>query len=138
MANWQGIARTNYFNVTDPEAFKARMAEIGSVTVAEDVNGTFALIAENGNWPDHIEHDVGGDDEVFIEDEAVDIVNEVVSFLRPDSIVVFTEAGYEGERYVSGQSLAYNANGEYIEVNLSDIYDLAKAKWGIEPTRAEY
>lgn len=144
MANWQGVARTNYFNVNDPDAFKARMTEIaenagsGGIRLLEGDDQTFGLIADEGNWPDCIERDVGDDAEVRMESESIDMVAEVASFLRADSIAVFMEAGYEGERYVSGQSIAVNSEGEILEVNLNDIYSLAEAKWGNTPGPVQY
>jgi len=48
------------------------------------------------------------------------------------------EAGHEKERYVVGHAIAVRAGGDFITVNLQDIYKLAEKKWGKKPSLAEY
>lgn len=134
MANWQGVARTNYFPVNDPEAFKARMAAIGlEVITGDDLPDTYGLLCSDGGWPNTIPGEDYSDDA-----EQIDLVAEVASFLTPGSVAVFMESGFERMRYVSGQSLAVNSEGEVLEINLNDIYSLVESKWGTTPSKAEY
>lgn len=132
MANWIGVSRTNYFKVKDEEAFLKAMESLpvdvwGVVTV--DGSTAYGLGAEpnEGSWP--IEDDEGK--EIAIEDL-------VASHLAEGEVAVFMSAGFEKQRYVSGNAVAVDSTGKRVRISLNDIYDRAHEAFGVRPTAAEY
>lgn len=131
MANWNGVSRSNYFAVQDIEGFKAEMAPLEvEVLESDERPGYFALFSadENGGWPNY-------DAET---DNTFDLDAIVAPHLADGQVCVFMCSGAENTRYVTGDALAFDNTGEVIYLNLNDIYDLAKAKFGIDPSKAEY
>ena len=132
MANWYGTSRSNYFAVKDRATFNA-WAESRALIVMED--GDLVGInpgADDGGWPSDYEDEDTGDLVDF------DLKAELAPLIQEGQIVVLVEAGAENLRYVTGYAIAFNHTGEFVEVSLSDIYKLAAAKFGREPTAAEY
>ena len=132
MANYYASARSNYFKVKDAEAFKAWVGSTPNLGLWEK-DGMFALYStcpDSGGWPSWYLDDDG--DELYFE------VTDVAEFLTEDSIAVFMESGAEKLRYITGYAVAVNHKGETVQIGLGDIYELARAKFGIEPTVAEY
>lgn len=121
MANYYGIGRSNYVRVTDEAAFCAA-AERLNCEVLTDSEGRVGIMDDNG--------DGGGfsfwDSENDIE---YDPVVELAPLLAEGEVMVLMEAGHEKYRYTSGWAQAFDRSGESVTVNLSDIYDLAKAKF---------
>ena len=131
MADWTGVSRSNYVKVKDVEAFKAAMAPLEvSVQESRDEPGSFCLLAETeyGGWPNY-------DSET---DNHYDLEAVVAPHLADGQVCVFVSSGAERSRYVTGDSLAFDNTGEVIYLNIDDIYELAKAKFGIDPSKAEY
>ena len=134
MANWIGVARTNYFRVKDDDAFCAEMENFGGVEVWTQPNDPklFGLGFEEGFWPSAYydsENDDGTD---------VDFVGIVGSHLEPGQIAVFQVAGSEKLRYITGYAVAVNHEGKTVEINIDDIYRLAEKAFGSEPSLAQY
>lgn len=46
--------------------------------------------------------------------------------------------GAEKLRYLTGYAFALYADGRRLDVNLDDIYDKARAEFGVQPTQASY
>lgn len=123
MANYYASARSNYFSVKDPAAFKEAMADF-EVDVHEQSKqaNTFCLLAANADgvgWPTWIE----GDEDEEIEINFFEIVG---SFLADEEVAIFMEAGAEKLRYIVGEAHAVNNKGDWHSVSLNQIYDLAK------------
>ena len=130
MANYYASARSNYFKVKDVEAFKSWVDSVPSLGLWRS-DEMFALYSEGeAGWPAWYLDDDG--DELYFE------VTDVAEFLTEDSIAVFMESGAEKLRYITGYAVAVNHKGETVQIGLGDIYELARAKFGIEPTVAEY
>jgi len=134
--NWQGEARSNYFQVKDSEKFKAAMRSIG-VTVEEGDGknaGKFAVFAADGEgWPSSVI------DEEINDVVEVDVVDTVVEHLASGSVAVFMQVGHEGSRYVNADAVAIDSTGERVEIGLDEIYDRAKTKFpNREVTRASH
>lgn len=124
-------ARTNYFEVRDPGAFRQKMeAGFGGLIRLTEQDGKFAVIATNGDWPDEILRDGNF--------EAVGFIYMVAEHLIDGEVAVFMQAGHEGNRYVFGYAVAITNALKPIEVNLANIYELAGKAFGKAPTRAEY
>lgn len=131
--NYQAAARSNYFRVVDAEAFRRDMSALPDVMVQE-ADGRFTVLSTTGTgWP-------SGPDEAA--DSAAALPDILRRHLTPDSVAVLMEAGYEGERYVTGQTVAIapaQLGGGSLQLNLEDIYQLAERAFpGAEITRAEY
>ncbi len=133
MSNYYGSARSNYFKVKDVAAFKAWVDSLACVKIWERQDGTFGIYSEckdSGCWPSTKST---GD-----EDIEIDLEEELAEHLQDGEVAILMQAGAEKLRYIGGYAVAVNHLGETVSVHLHDIYDLAKAKFGAEPTRAEY
>ena len=136
MANYVATARSNYFKVKDPEAFKSWVANCPNVGLISKDDGTFAVYSDDpdsGSWPNYRFDEETGD-----YDEEFDFFAGVAEFLVDGEIAVFMEVGAEKLRYCNGYAIAVHSNGEYETLNLDRIYDFAEQRWGKRPTVAEY
>ena len=135
MANFYGTARTNYFKVKDEEKFKEFVNSMPDLHLIEDGEGRFGFYSESPDsgcfpssyWDDETDEDID-----------IDIVGETAEHLAEGEVAIFMEAGAEKCRYINGWATAVNHTGEYVNISLMDIYKLAKEKFGIKPTLAEY
>lgn len=137
MANFYGTARSNYFRVKVEADFLGWVESVSGLgSWCKDVDGVkyYAIYSDDGDsgcWPSWIT-DADGDD------VEIDIPDALSKLLMEDEIVVLMEAGAEKLRYISGYAQAFNHTGECVGVSLDDIYAIAKAKFGGEPTDATY
>lgn len=130
MANYYGVARTNYFRVKDEAAFRAWAANY-PVEIQNADDGFCLLPDDSGDgstFPNA--HPETGDE--------IDFFKELSAHLTEDSIVVHMESGHEKLRYIIGIAEAYNHKGECVQISLTHIYDLAEKKFGHKPTPCEY
>lgn len=135
MANYEEVARTNYFRVKDAEAFVTWAERIGLETYEKD--GMFTLLAvEDDGWPGSFFNEAT--DEV----EDVDIVEGLREHLVDGEVAILISAGHEKLRYICGTAVAITSQPDsFVSVTLSDIYMLASNAFGIpvsEITHAEY
>jgi hypothetical protein len=136
MADWYGSARTNYFRVKDREGFEIWAAASSLKTIERD--GRFGIFSEDcfGGWPSSVP---SADDPENYRD--FDVVQELARHVEPGEIVVCMEVGAEKLRYVTGAAVAFRVVKDEIErisISVEDIYDLARQRWGCEPTLAAY
>ena len=131
MANFEGTARTNYFQVKDDSAFRA-WAHHHSLQVLDGPGGVALLpsVFDDGGFCLRHEED---DDS-----EGLDIVDAITEHLAPGSVAVVMEIGHEKMRYLSGWAVAFNDRGDRVQLSLDDIYDLALRAFGTKPTEASY
>ena len=127
MANYYEKARTNYFKVKDAVAFQKYLDLFGGIDlVVQEKTGQYALL---------FDEEVGipcfylNEDD---EDIEVDFFDDVASHLTDDSIVVFEAVGNEKMRYLNGYAVALNSKGERVDINISEIYERAKEKFGVK------
>jgi hypothetical protein len=137
MANYYASARTNYFAVTDLEAFKAdiesKTSSVEVVSKEEDGLTLVALLgtdADGGGFPFEFE-DEDGD---YVELNWAEIFK---AHLEDGWVAIIMESGAEKLRYIAGYAVAYNSKGETVSLNLDDIYDKAKTI-GTKITTATY
>lgn len=124
MANWTGLARTNYFRVKDEAAFLEWVEAVYNLNVHQQ-DGLFMVYAEDG-WPSSraklpSEGDV--DDEV----DEFDFVDELYRHLADGEVLIGMEAGHEKARYVSGHAFAVRKGDEILTLSIGDSYNMAKA-----------
>lgn len=132
MANYYAVSRTNYFRVKDENAFRDWVAEAGfQIWIGDGQNEGMLALGPN-------EFSDDGCLDLPYDDEPRDLVDELSQHLTDDTVCVLMESGHEKMRYVTGNAVAFNSKGEFVQVNLNDIYALAKQKFGVAPTACEY
>jgi hypothetical protein len=135
MANFYEKARTNYFKVKDLVEFKEFIELFYDIELLVDERkGSYALLfSEESGVPSQYYHD---DKDEYIE---VDFIYELSRFITDDSIVVIQAVGSENMRFVSGYAIAVNSKNEQVSININEIYELAKQKFGVnEISEASY
>jgi len=150
MANYYGTFRSNYFRVKDIPAFQAFCAKVCGIDVEDkaDDNGEtiFSIIddhpdgAGSPNTMSFIDED--GEEyydsiEDIPENEGKDFFELIGEHVADDDVAVFMEAGAEKHRYIVGYAIAIH-KGQIEQISLDNIYDIAKEKFGIVPTKATY
>ena len=125
MANYYASARTNYFKVKDPKAFKQWVDTLPDVAADfRKKDGKYVLLAEG---------EYGWTTERYNEDvedyEAVNLEEEIVPHLAEGEVVILQEIGAEKLRYLHGYSVAVAWTGETIRVDINDVYQLATEKF---------
>jgi len=137
MGTWIGTARSNYFRVKDPEAFRVWAESLG-LDVFDRIDHQrerrYCIAAAEGDgWPLSTGR---GEDW-----RKIDFIAELAQHVKPGDIVVCTEAGAEKRRFITGEAVAFRvgfAGVERLKISLNDIYDLAEREWGMRPNEAEY
>jgi len=126
MANYEAVARSNYFKIKNFEAFHQWCEEMKISYIGPTDDGMFMVSPTDpdSGWPTL---------------ECGDVFTELGAFhLQEGEVAVFLEIGYEKLRYLIGYAVAVNHLGEYVSVDLNDIYSKAKDHFGVSPTLAEY
>ena len=135
MANYYGQTRTNYFFVKDADAFLAETAKypVEVITQVKDGKTLYGFMDADSNG--------GGDIDNYTNEEGeyleVDWVEFFKRHLADGWVAVIVSSGAEKYRYISGLAHAYNSKGEFVGLDLSDIYTLAN-HLGDNITTAEY
>ena len=142
MANYYATARSNYFAVSDEQAFRDWATLLGLEIlepthhdkVADGIR-RFAISPSNcgdsGAWPTSLYND---DTDDF---DDIDVSEQLSAHLADNEVAILMEVGNEKLRYVSGSAVAVNNKGQCATVNLDDIYQAAR-KLGSNITRSEY
>ena len=95
MADYYGIYRTNYFHVTDEEAYQKLIEGVKEVSDFED----FTKVADDGS----VLHGFGGDDTLVYDDGGDDEFYAAIQKLLPDGeAFIMVESGHEKLRYACG------------------------------------
>jgi len=137
MANYYASARTNYFAVTDLEAFKAELeSKTSSVEVVSKEEDGLTLVALLGSDDDGAGFPFEYEDEdgEYVELDWAEIFK---AHLEDGWVAIIMESGAEKLRYIAGYAVAYNSKGETVVINLDQIYEKAKSI-GTHITHATY
>jgi|BioPla2DNA2_1021312.scaffolds.fasta_scaffold60553_2 hypothetical protein len=130
MANYIAYARSNYFKVKDEEKFKNFIRDFDLTLIKDEVNGEFLC--------GFLTDEYGITDQIYNEEtdefEEVDFIKELSKHIADGYVAIVQQVGYENYRYFTGYAIAVNNKDERLIINLSDITDLAKEKWGSEVT----
>lgn len=135
MADWTGMARTNYFRVKDDRAFDKLLEEFGAEHQRR--GDQYVLLDQGVGWFSSLRvttDPVTGD---VTEDEDADLLEAVAEHLLEGEILVYMQAGHEESRYASGLALATDGK-KWLKIELADIYAKAKEVFGKMPEPAEY
>jgi hypothetical protein len=136
MSNWYGTARSNYFSVKDRKVFEDWALEhnLKVFNKIENGNSTFAIApndtSDSGGWPSEIYDEESEDYKEF------DLVLELSDLIEPEineveQIIVLEEIGAEKLRYLTANAVAFNCKGDYINLNLDEIYKQASKKFKV-------
>ena len=120
MATYMEMARSNYFRVKDKEAFTAFLDHFNSVDLIEDHEGRVGFLAHDG-----LPFDLIVDEETG-EDDHIDFVGELTSHLADGEVAVVQVIGWEKMRYLNAYATAINNKQDQVNVDISDIFPLAK------------
>jgi len=138
MANYIPRWRSNYFSVKDVDAFTA-WAKNCEADVAkkhdQDPHSPVCLIQNQDS-----EHGIPlyRYNEVTADYEDFDFFGELALHLQSDQTAVVQEIGYEKYRYFVGYSVAVNAQGHQLKININDIYKNIQKKWHQTASPVEY
>lgn len=128
MANWYGIARTNYVKVKDYDAL-IKFIEGLPIEVQphpEAVNFVSFNPADNDTGDfDHYYSDDDGNEECW------DWPHIAEHFVEGQVLIVMT-VGHEKSRYLTGYASAITWDGRVTDVNIDDIYQKAVREFGVE------
>jgi hypothetical protein len=140
MANWAGIARSNYFRVKDVTAYATAIPAEVSLRIASDPEGRVCVLAndtDDGGWPTQW----WGDSDTDYEEHDFDIATLTAEHLVEGSIAVFMQVGAEKMRYLTGHAFAIDHKGVQVAVDLEDeLTKKARAQYGddVEITAASF
>ncbi len=129
MASYYGVARTNYFAVTNRALFADFCDRWGVEAIAHDDDHALVGFICTGNED--------GFPTGYRDLVEADIVATLAPLLAAGHVAVGMESGHEAFRYVAGVAWAVNSHGERRIVTLDDIYDQATVL-GDQVTEAVY
>lgn len=140
MANYYGVTRTNYFNVTDPEKLKDIVERINWDLVSEpdffvEENGQFAFGAYSSICGLKPEANVSAgkdlsedeDDDEYEPEAVYEALQKVVA---PGSAIIITEIGFEKLRYLTAYSVVITQDALESEGLRSQSLSLARRLLG--------
>jgi hypothetical protein len=124
MADYYATARSNYFQVKDPDALRRELAGLDIDVLTDDPQDPQRVVllcrSDHGSWP-HSRYDENADDDV-----EVDLAAIIAQHLTDGQVAVLMESGAEKLRFIGGLAVAVNNRGEQVGVSLEDIYEHAK------------
>ena len=120
MATYMEMARSNYFKVKDKDAFKEFLGLFSGLDLIEDDQGRVGFLAHDGLPLDLIVDEETG------EDDHIDFVGELAGHLVDGEVAVVQVIGWEKMRYLSAYATAINNKLDQVNVDISDIFPLAK------------
>lgn len=129
MAEFKGMARTNFFRVRrrkwDAFAAWAKRMELEVCKNNTDRTGrSVCLLAHSGDgWPCF---DPGAMTDQM---ETTTFSEQIWEFLEPGHVAIMVEAGHEKMTFVGGHAVAVDHKGNEVSLQLSDIEDMARKKW---------
>ncbi len=130
MANYNCYSRSSYFKVKNEEKYKEFCSKWKVELICKESEGEtlYGFLSHDLGIPIYYEKNGEWvlDDEGFLE--------ELADLLDPEWVAIFQEIGYEKMRYLVGDSLMIDSQGNITTVSINDIYDKAKKKF----TRCEY
>lgn len=129
MANYCGVARTNYVTVDDVEGLKKAL-EPWPIKVITNAAGQVGFLDDDPDgcgWPSWACDDDGNELDL-------DVAEVIMPFVKEGEVLVLKESGHEKMQYVTGWSTAWVRRGndvQYVQLSLNDIYRLAADKFGV-------
>ncbi len=124
MANWYGIARTNYVKVKDVDAL-TKFLDGFSVEIHKHPTMPGYVMFSPGEMSDYggFSYQAYDEDDNEIE---FDWANDIASHLCEGQILIVHEVGWEKLRYLTGHAIAVTWDGRETFLNIDDIYEKAR------------
>lgn len=123
MANYTASARSNQFEVKDPDALRRELADLDIDVVSDDPENPQRVVllchSDNGTWPSW-RYDEPADNDI-----EVDVAALIAAHLTAGQVAVLIESGAEKLRFIGGHAVAVNSRGEQVDVSLEEIYERA-------------
>jgi hypothetical protein len=135
MADWYGTARTNYVRFKDDASMQAAKKIVDDCGMKWHV-GSGPLVAMIGGNDEY-----GGFRLSCKQDDDLDQDYgwaDIAQHLDDGQVLVCIEGGAEKLRYISGWAEAWNNQQQTVCVQLSDIYALARERFGVPIVEASY
>jgi hypothetical protein len=124
MADYNASARSNYFQVKNPDALRRELDGLEIEVLTNDAQDPRRVVllcrSDHGCWPSS-RYDEKTDDDVEI-----DLPTILAKHLTDGQVAVLMECGAEKLRFIVGLAVAVNNRGEQVCVSLDDIYERAK------------
>ena len=124
MADYLGESRTNFFQVAPEkvEAFKLWVSKMPLELVEHEGEGFCLLSNHKGGWPTWQPDDN--------DMEGVDFAQQISQWLVPGTVAIMIEVGNEKLVALNGYTCAAHANGELVEVQLTnELMQKISSKW---------
>jgi hypothetical protein len=135
MATYIASARSNYFKVKDAALFQKFCRQYGLEIIEPSPDAKNEERRYGFLIYDSLPAGRSDDSDGWI---PTDFIQELAEQLAPGEVAVVMEVGSEKMRYLNGYACAVNSRGKTVELNLNQIYQQAKQRFGILPTTAEY
>ncbi|MGF6603254.1 hypothetical protein P3T23_008008 [Paraburkholderia sp. GAS448] len=129
MANWSGIARTNYVLPDNVEELEKVAKRFDLRVIRKDERIGFVAETDGGGWPSNF-YDAELEDDVEF-----DVETMLMPHIKEGEVLVLIETGSEKTRYASGYAQAYIRNGDTcrtVSVSLSDIFAKAAVEFAVD------
>jgi len=124
MAQYIASARSNYFQVKDPNALRRELGDFDIEVRNDDPENPNRVVllcdSEYGSWPSWRY------DEQAADDVELDVAALVAGHLTPGEVAVLIESGAEKLRFIGGYAVAVNSSGDQVHLSLEEIYERAK------------
>ena len=129
MANWNGIARTNYVKIKDVDALMNFIDGLPLEVERHPVEASFVCFTPA--WSD-----TGDFDHSFCDDDGNDEFwdwTHIAEHLVEGQVLVVMTVGHEKARYLTGFTSAITWDGRVVSINIDDIYAKAAQEFGVDP-----
>jgi len=129
MANYYGVARTNYVQIENMEGLKSALKPwIGALRICPDKSGAkFAILSMDEGWPSW------GTDENG-EEQELDVEKHIMPYIKEGEVLVLQEVGHENLRYLNGMARAWirkKGQIQFVDVSIEDIFDKARKTFNL-------
>ncbi len=133
MANYECLARSNYFRVNDAAAFAAYCDRFDFEKIERTTDGVtlYGFYAGENGLPVSIYDEDAG------EDVDCSWLQELAALLADGAVAIVHEIGYEKLRYLTGYACAFNNKGDIREISLGDMMPIAESM-GTDVTPCHY
>lgn len=128
MANWYGIARTNFVKVKDYDALVKFIEGLPIEVEPHPTAPNFVSFSPADNDTGDFDHWLTGDDGG---DECWYWPQIAEHFAEGQVLIVMT-VGHEKSRYLTGYASAVTWDGRVANINIDDIYEKAVREFGVE------
>lgn len=129
MANWSGIARTNYVLPENLDELEKVAKRFDLRIIRKDDRIGFVAETDDGGWPSNAY------DEELDDDIEFDTATMLMPHIKAGEVLVLMEVGSEKSRYASGSAQAYIRHGDLcrsVSMSLNDIFEKAAAEFCVD------